>query len=147
MATKKIFLKASKVSIIIQLHNIRRKYKELIVEDYSNKVVDITLKAEVSKQYMLKIRYKGYGIPEALININELENIDNIPHNYGTTQIGEERYLSLCLFYGREWNSNKNISDTIIPWAIEWIYYYELWLITGNWLGGGIHKAKEEKSI
>lgn len=31
------------------------------------------------------------------------------------------------------------IANTIIPWTIEWLYYYELWLATGEWLGGGDH--------
>lgn len=29
------------------------------------------------------------------------------------------------------------ISDTIIPWVADWLLYYELWLATGEWLGGG----------
>ena len=33
----------------------------------------------------------------------------------------------------------KLISNTIIPWTIEWLYFYELWLATGEWLGGGEH--------
>ncbi len=31
------------------------------------------------------------------------------------------------------------ISRTIIPWAIEWLYYYEIWCVTGEWQGGGAH--------
>lgn len=41
------------------------------------------------------------------------------------------------------------IADTYIPWAIEWLYYYEIWLVTGEWCGGGIHpttaKPKSER--
>ena len=29
------------------------------------------------------------------------------------------------------------IADTIVHWAIEWLYYYENWAYTGKWLGGG----------
>ncbi len=31
-------------------------------------------------------------------------------------------------------------------WAIEWLYHYELWLITGGeWLGGGtVHGATKK---
>ena len=35
------------------------------------------------------------------------------------------------------------LSETIIPWAIEWLKYYELWRITGKWLGGGIEHGKD----
>ena len=34
-------------------------------------------------------------------------------------------------------NRKDLISDTIIPWVADWLLYYELWLATGEWLGGG----------
>lgn len=48
---------------------------------------------------------------------------------------------SLCLYHPRfnEWDKSKKISQTIIPWASLWLYYYEVWLATGIWKGGGIH--------
>jgi hypothetical protein len=30
------------------------------------------------------------------------------------------------------------IADTLVPWASEWLFDYELWLATGEWYGGGI---------
>lgn len=24
-------------------------------------------------------------------------------------------------------------------WASEWLFFYEVWLATGTWLGGGLH--------
>lgn len=27
--------------------------------------------------------------------------------------------------------------DTILPWTSQWLLYYELWLITGHWMGSG----------
>ena len=38
---------------------------------------------------------------------------------------------------------NKLIANTIIPWTVEWLYYYELWQATGEWLGGGEHPENE----
>jgi hypothetical protein len=52
-----------------------------------------------------------------------------LPHTFGDG--------SLCLHFDGEWSSEMLISDTIIPWASEWLYYYELWLATGEWTGGG----------
>jgi hypothetical protein len=47
---------------------------------------------------------------------------------------------TLCLFLGnREWHESIPIADTLVPWASEWLLYYELWLATGEWLGGGEH--------
>jgi hypothetical protein len=29
------------------------------------------------------------------------------------------------------------ISEYIVPWISLWLFFYETWLITGEWLGGG----------
>lgn len=33
------------------------------------------------------------------------------------------------------------ISETIVPWASEWLFYFELWLVTKEWMGGGEHPS------
>jgi hypothetical protein len=43
----------------------------------------------------------------------------------------------LCLCYPGEWSPDMAIADTIIAWASEWLFFYELWLATGEWHGGG----------
>ncbi|MFG1635413.1 hypothetical protein ACGFKX_11315 [Pseudonocardia alni] len=43
-----------------------------------------------------------------------------------------------CLYYGDEWNDTKLLASTILPWASEWLQFYELWHATGVWLGGGV---------
>jgi hypothetical protein len=30
-----------------------------------------------------------------------------------------------------------SIADTIVPWTAEWLVHYEIWLMTGEWYGGG----------
>ncbi|MGH8092034.1 MAG: hypothetical protein ACREIF_00990 [Chthoniobacterales bacterium] len=30
------------------------------------------------------------------------------------------------------------LADTIVPWTSRWLYFYEIWLATGEWMGGGI---------
>jgi hypothetical protein len=47
----------------------------------------------------------------------------------------------LCLFNPnrKEWNAGQSVADTIVPWTSEWLYFYEVWLRTGSWLGGGDH--------
>jgi len=39
---------------------------------------------------------------------------------------------------GRFWVSTE---ETIVPWACLWLYYYEVWHTTGEWLGGGLHPS------
>lgn len=63
---------------------------------------------------------------------------DAIPHLIyrGSDPAGS----GLCLYDpdGREWSTFNLIADTTIPWAMEWLYYYELWLYDGVWRGGGV---------
>jgi hypothetical protein len=47
----------------------------------------------------------------------------------------------LCLHFPNEWTTAMLIADTIIPWAAEWLVFYELWLATGVWHGGGHEPA------
>ncbi|MFM2393213.1 MAG: hypothetical protein RLZZ546_1195 [Bacteroidota bacterium] len=46
----------------------------------------------------------------------------------------------LCLYYPKfkEWDFSKIILNTIIPWTMEWLFFYEIWLSTGQWYGKGI---------
>jgi len=47
-----------------------------------------------------------------------------------------------CIF-----NKSKYLSLTIIPWTIEWLYFYKIWLATGEWCGGGEHPANNKPKI
>lgn len=48
---------------------------------------------------------------------------------------------TLCLYdpCADEWDHSMLISRTIVPWTIDWLVCYELWLMTGKWTGGGRH--------
>lgn len=48
---------------------------------------------------------------------------------------------NLCIFLpgANEWDSSKPIALTILSWTSLWLYFYELWLATGQWYGGGEH--------
>jgi hypothetical protein len=55
----------------------------------------------------------------------------NSPHVYRSD---DDR---LCLYWPKEWSwmPATLLADTIVPWAALWLYYYEAWLVTGEWLG------------
>ena len=48
---------------------------------------------------------------------------------------------TLCLYdpASDEWNHSMLISKTIVPWTLDWLACYELWLMTDKWTGGGRH--------
>jgi hypothetical protein len=34
------------------------------------------------------------------------------------------------------------LDRTIVPWAVLWLYFFEEWLRSGEWLGGGEHPGE-----
>ena len=46
----------------------------------------------------------------------------------------------LCLFDpdGNEWCESDLIAETTVYWAAEWLHYYELWHVTGEWLAPSV---------
>lgn len=47
----------------------------------------------------------------------------------------------LCLYDPAEtrWTPEYYIAETIIPWTVDWLFFFEGWLATGKWEGGGRH--------
>lgn len=47
----------------------------------------------------------------------------------------------LCLWLPRknEWQPQMRLLDTYLAWTAEWLNYFEEWLATGQWEGGGEH--------
>lgn len=92
----------------------------------------------LSESYDIKLVYRfGYHPDIYVVNrkLNLFPGELNLPHVYNT----EKQWL--CLYYrkAKEWNNQKFIADTIVPWISEWLYHYEFWLATGEWHGKGIH--------
>jgi hypothetical protein len=90
---------------------------------------------DISNSYAVRIDYRAGSSPKVWIEglpTREEEPSDRrIPHRYGDG--------SICLYYGNEWTPEKAIAQTIVPWLLEWLLFYEGWLATGKWLGGGTH--------
>lgn len=68
---------------------------------------------------------------------------EKIPHVYPWNGSGTR----LCLWWpkGREWSAQFKVAETLIPWTAEWLYYFELWLLTMTWEGGGEHPTPAKK--
>lgn len=53
---------------------------------------------------------------------------------------------SLCLSAKDEWSPRYLYVDTVIPWASEWLHFYEVWKATAIWMGdeiGAVEKHTE----
>lgn len=92
----------------------------------------------VSRSYKIKIHCKGFNKrPRVVLYGEKIEGIErpDFPHHF---QINEDKQeVVLCLHMPYEFDYKCWIADTIVPWTQEWLYYYEIWLATGEWCGGG----------
>lgn len=128
-------------TIDAQIVNMRACLKDFECKRSRDKAVWIGLlqPMPISRIYRVKIRYQIGDIPKVFVLSPALEirkGEERIPHTYSDNEI--------CVYWpaGDEWNGQKFISDTIIPWTILWLFHYEIWLATGKWLGGGVHFKK-----
>ena len=99
----------------------------------------------LSASYTVRIVYEQGFSPKTYVHEPKLAVVpgEKLPHVY------DESEQRLCLYYPGarpEWTASLSIANTIVPWASEWLFFYEIWLATGEWLGGGIHLGtrKEE---
>lgn len=95
----------------------------------------------LSTEYKVEIEYAIGRLPKSYVLFPELRSYDEkvkIPHIYEDASGPRP-----CLFLpgNKEWAGNKLISDTIIPWLSLWLFYYEVWLSTKEWLGEGFHPS------
>lgn len=97
---------------------------------------------ELSDSYFVRVIYKSFKRPKIQIlspKLNLPEGKTKLPHVFEKDE--------LCLYYqSNEWNSGKYIAETTIPWISLWLFYYEGWLITGKWFGGGVEPQQITKN-
>jgi hypothetical protein len=84
----------------------------------------------LSRSYRVQIAFGPRGQPQVRV-LDELATREgrSLPHVYSDG--------TLCLHETDEWVETMSIADTIVPWAAEWLAHYEIWLVTGEWYGGG----------
>jgi hypothetical protein len=92
----------------------------------------------LSRCYTSRIEYRQGASPEVFIDDPDLTSLSEgrrLPHVY------QQRPTRLCLYLpgSYEWGSWMRLDQTIVPWTALWLFYFEEWLISGEWAGGGIH--------
>jgi hypothetical protein len=94
----------------------------------------------LSARYRIRIDYKFERHPRTRVVDPPLERRGDkpIPHMFGQK--------TRCLYRAskKEWNSSMIIAETILPWASLRLFYYEIWLATGEWVGGGKHPGDQD---
>lgn len=149
MQKKKRFNNTANALLLLRLNPLKFEYKRSEV----TAVVPIQ-KTNGKARYNLKIHLDRCGYYSIYVIEPKLKKIDNEspPHIYKhkskwneDTQEYDECCLCLHLPGSDEYDRNKSLLQTAIAWAIKWTEFYELWLLTGVWYGGGIHPEKDKK--
>lgn len=81
-----------------------------------------------SPWYRLRVLHEPGRVPRVWVVSPQVRA--NAPHRYPSDK-------SLCLYWQKEWDwtPHESLAETMIPWAAFWLYFYEIWLATGEWLG------------
>ena len=98
----------------------------------------------LSANYRVEIRYAVGKPPEVWVLSPPLlcrEGATRIPHMYG-----QER---LCLYLpgSGEWSPELSLGRSFLPWISLWLYFYEVWHATGEWLGGGLEPVIDKEPL
>lgn len=123
-------------SIVTNVHDKELIWKHKIKPSPLGDEYDVKLQYVIGKQ-------PGFFITNP-IPLRLAKKATRLPHVY------DQRKQKLCLFYpdGKQWNASMPLAKTIVLWAYEWLYHYELWLGTdGDWKGGGVHPTKNQPKM
>jgi hypothetical protein len=97
-----------------------------------------TSPSPLSRLYTARIEYRQEGTPAIFVEVPDLTDLAlgrRLPHVY------EQKPPRLCLYLPGtgEWHPSLRLDQTIVPWTNLWLFYFEDWLATGEWNGGGMH--------
>src|SRR5207253_3209724 len=94
----------------------------------------------VSRGYTLDLQYSQGCAPRITVidpDLVALASGRTIPHVYRQ----HPNAVELCVYLPRtrEWDPTMRLDQTMVPWAVVWLFYFEEWLISNDWKGGGEH--------
>jgi hypothetical protein len=97
---------------------------------------------EYGRTYTIELLYRKNESPKVWVrepDLKELANGRRLPHVYDQTTRELCLYLPGCGF----WSADKSVASTMMLWACLWLFYFELWLVTNEWHGRGVHPGPE----
>lgn len=92
----------------------------------------------LSRCYDVRIEYRSGRPPDIFIDSPDLHRLAGgreLPHVYSDFP------PKLCLYLpgAFEWSRRHRLDLTILPWTALWLFYFEEWLWSEEWKGGGMH--------
>jgi hypothetical protein len=96
----------------------------------------------LSREYLVRIAFDRGDVPVVFIvqpDLLKLAAGRPLPHVY-------QNPLRLCLVLPgtQEWTGTMRIDQTFVPWAATWLFYFEEWLGSDEWKGGGQHPDEND---
>ncbi|MGH9770404.1 MAG: hypothetical protein ACRD4Q_01665 [Candidatus Acidiferrales bacterium] len=137
MARRGYFRRPSLATALQHVHMVRRFPQFRATTDHGARMAwrGSLQPTPLSPNYEVQIAYRMPRHPEVRVLAPALKRRGSteIPHLFADG--------SLCLCEPGQWNAMTVIADTLVPWAALWLYFYEIWYLTGEWHGGGSHPA------
>lgn len=98
----------------------------------------------LSRIYRVHIEMGQDLWPEVFVHDPDLDALAgrrDIPHVYHDP-------TRLCLYLPgtSEWQPWLRLDQTIVPWTALWLFYFEDWLASRTWKGGGIHPPENPRT-
>lgn len=145
--TRRFRAKDRRLSLAQQACMLKQQYPKSICKIKQGRLycrIDEFRAYDCSHRYSLEI-IKDPGRPvEIWLSgdaLRKCADLRTIPHIYDSNEASHK--VMLCLSY-KDWKPSQAYTDTLIPWAMEWILHFEAWLYTGEWNGGGKHPQKSQ---
>ncbi len=140
----KSFFRKKEIPLIFQKYLIQKEYPGTECKFERNRLIWIGMikPTPLSREYKIKIVCKSGVRPKVMMIGEKILGIEkpDFPHHFEIDP--EKQMVVMCLHMPHEFDYSLSIAKTIIPWAQEWLYFYEIWLATGEWHGGGHHMKK-----
>jgi hypothetical protein len=97
-----------------------------------------TSPSPLSRVYGIRIEMQQDLSPEVFVETPDLHLLAEgrrLPHVY------QRNPVRLCLYHPgtTEWRPWMRLDQTVVPWTSLWLFYFEDWLASGEWKGGGEH--------
>ncbi|MGA2567630.1 MAG: hypothetical protein ABSF41_12485 [Pseudolabrys sp.] len=97
----------------------------------------------LSRDYDIRIEFNQGGRPKIFVDAPDLQTLADgrrVPHLY------QQKPPRLCLYLPKtyEWQSWMRLDQTVVPWSTLWLFYFEEWLASDNWKGGGMHPEEDD---
>ena len=143
--SRRRFNKPKRITPALQLFNLRKLFPDGEGQVRRNRLnwVCAIRPTPVGRSYRVRVYYEPGGQPEVFVvhpSLDTLAEGRRIPHVYS------QQRAKLCLYRPRymEWTPDRLIAETIVPWAYVWLFYFEEWLFSDDWKGGGEHPPTED---